>query len=382
MPARKILLAVNWRAVGRYGLIVLASLIGAEFLVRIWDWQPQPTAFGRGEFVTGDRLGLSRYHHGPGGFGDLVPGQDGHWVTWFHRPYHVQTNSVGLRNTEEPSDKAFRILAVGDSVTFGPFVANEDTWPVWTENFLRQRDRSAGLTQVFNAGIVGYTILDELAYVRDKVLAFKPQLVVLGVFENDLRDLAKERNGARRRPTNPTMAAVANAFKMVGRNLALVNWAEQVKTRMILASAGVDIRQGVHGGTGWAPPAPDDQVLAARYTALFREAAQLLKSHSIPLAAIFIPALDTMAPDRPSVMEPVIRAATSAMETPYLDLTSVFRAQDDAVARLYLMQRQPNGGIAGDGHLSREGNAIVGRAVADWLAAKGLVGRQRVAGTP
>src|SRR5262245_51162087 len=121
---------MHWRTWGVYGAIVLASLLGAELLVRILEWRPRS-----GDCAPGDNLGLSRYNYSARGYGDLVPRQDGHWSTWFHRPYHVQTNSVGLRNTEEPSDKAFRILAVGDSQTFGPFVGNEDTWPAWAENY-------------------------------------------------------------------------------------------------------------------------------------------------------------------------------------------------------------------------------------------------------
>jgi hypothetical protein len=56
--------------------------------------------------------------HGEPGAKRLV----GYYV---HRPYNVQTNSVGFRNTEEPSASAFQMLAVGDSQTFGPYLANE-----------------------------------------------------------------------------------------------------------------------------------------------------------------------------------------------------------------------------------------------------------------
>src|SRR5262245_22318541 len=118
---------------------MLATLLGVELLARIYDWRPRS-----GDFAVGDNLGLSRSGYSPTGFGDLVPGQDGHWSTWFHRPYRVQTNSVGLRNTEEPSEGAFRILAVGDSQTFGVFLSNEDTWPAWTEYYLRRRDGRKG----------------------------------------------------------------------------------------------------------------------------------------------------------------------------------------------------------------------------------------------
>ena len=358
----------DWRAWRLYGLIALVTLIGAEFLVRIYDWTPHS------DFATGDNLGLSRYNYSAGGFGDLVPGQDGHWVTWHHRPYHVQTNSVGLRNTEEASGAAVRILAVGDSQTFGPFLANEDTWPAWTENYLRQHDRSATQTQVFNAGIIGYTIVDELNYLKDKALVFKPQLVVLAVFENDLRDLLKEHGGIKKRAAKAAaVSGFSNALRTIGRNLALVTLANEIKTRIKLASAGVDVRLGgVRGATGWSPASPQDAELTTRYAALFNQTATLLKSQEIDLAVLFIPAANSIDDDSASIMEPVIRAATAATRSPYLNLTPVFRAQSDALSRLYLLQRGPKGELIGDGHLSREGNAVIGRALADWLVENNL----------
>ena len=169
-----------------YAAIIVATLLGGEMLARMWDWRA--SGF---EGSAGDSYGSGRYYHSYTGAGDLAPNQDGHWVIWFHRPYHVQTNSVGLRNTEEPSSTAFRIYAVGDSQTFGPYLENEDTWPAWTENALRRHYGDGKRVQVFNAGIAGYTISDQLALLKDKGVAFKPGLVVLGVFENDLLDLRK-----------------------------------------------------------------------------------------------------------------------------------------------------------------------------------------------
>ena len=72
-------------------------------------------------------------------------------------------------------------------------------------------------------------------------------------------------------------------------------------------------------------------------------------------------------------MQPVIRGLTGEAGIPYLDLTPVFAAERDPIARLYLLQKEPGGGYAGNGHLSREGNAVVGRAVADWLTQSGAL---------
>src|SRR5690242_16484944 len=97
-----------------------AVILGGEMLARSYAWSPAgPQGAAR------DTLGDNRYQFWPFGAGDLMPNQNGHWWVWFHRPYHVQTNSLGLRNAEEPGAEATRVLAVGDSQTFGPYVANE-----------------------------------------------------------------------------------------------------------------------------------------------------------------------------------------------------------------------------------------------------------------
>src|SRR5207244_3441303 len=148
-------------------------------------------------------------------------------------------------------------------------------------------------------------------------------------------------------------------------NLALVHLADWMKTEIKLKAAGVDVRGGVRGATGWSAPSADDARLAKRFTELFHEMAALLKSHAIELAVVFIPPADCMDPRTPSVMEPVARAGAAATGTPYLDLTAIFRTRPDPVSRLYLLQPRADGRLTGDGHLSREGSAVAGQAVAD-----------------
>jgi lysophospholipase L1-like esterase len=353
---------------GVYVAIIIATLVAAESLARIFDWEPRAW-----DGSAGDGMGPLRYYHSPTGLGDLVPNQDGLWVIWFHRPYNVQTNSVGLRNTEEPSAQLFQILAVGDSQTFGPYLANEDAWPAWSQVYLAQHYHDGARVQVFNAGIAGYTILDELAYLREKGVMLKPRLVVLGVFENDIHDLRKEKNGVVQRPLNDAQSRAFIRLKVLARSSALFSVTQQIKARMQLAAAGVNIRRGEPSVGRPVQSLPDDHtVFANRYGVLFRETVALLKSHDIPLAVIFIPAADYVAGTGSSEMEPTIRALTAETGTPYLDLTPAMRAQADAPERLYLVQ-QKNGVLTGNGHMSREGHAVVGRALVDWLVANKLV---------
>lgn len=350
-----------------YSGIAALTLIGAEFAARIYDWELQSRDGNRG-----DRLGQWRYYHSPSGYGDLVPSQNGHWVIWFHRPYHVQTNRLGLRNTEEPSDKAFRILAIGDSQTFGPYLANDDTWPFWTENALRRHYGDADKIQVFNAGVSGYGIADELAYVKEKGLAFAPKLVLLAAFENDIIDLRRENDPMR--PRDGSFSRVESAIKGLGRSSALISIAQRVRDSIDRGAAGVDIGRGE--GQISAPdtkPADFDK-LAARYEELFGSLAKLTKERSIPFGVVFVPVSEAFVGQR-SFAEPVVARAAKSNDVPYLDLTPVLQAAvPSPETRLYLQNWDVRAnGLTGNGHLSREGNAVVGDTVAKWLRENKLV---------
>jgi lysophospholipase L1-like esterase len=349
-----------------YAGIAALTLIGAELAARIYDWQ-----LSSRDGVTGDRLGQSRYYHSSSGYGDLVPSQDGHWVIWFHRPYRVQTNSVGLRNTEEPSDKAFRILALGDSQTFGPYLANDDTWPFWTEVALRRHYGDADKVQVFNAGISGYSIADELAYMKEKGLRFQPKLVLLAAFENDIMDLTRENSPMR--PKDGSFSAIEIAIKTLGRSSALVAVAQRVRDAIDRKKAGVDINRGE--GQVVAPEAKSEAFdrFAARYEVLFGELATLLKERSIPFGVVFIPPSEAFSRGS-SLAQPVVARAAKANGVPFLDLSPALAAVPDTESRMYLFHwDQRTKTYTGNGHLSREGNAVIGQAVSKWLLENKLV---------
>jgi len=356
------------KKLGVHVVIVAASIVAAEAAARIYGWTP------RSDFVSaGDALGDARYEYSPTGYGDLVPRQDGQWTIWFHRVYHVQTNSVGLRNTEEPSDQAFRILAIGDSQTFGPYLANDDTWPAWAENYLRQR-LGVDRVQVFNAGIAGYKTVDELAYLRDKGVGFKPGLVVLAVTERNLFVARSELAQRLRRSNRPPPSWIQAKLKGFAQESALIGLANEVRARIKMAAAGINIRRGAEPATAAKPPEPDHAAVVVRFGDAFRDIVALLRSHSIPFAVVFIPEVAALEAEQTSQTAPILRALCLETGTACLDLTPVYRAQADAPARFYLVQRDAKtGAYVGNHHLSREGNAVAGRAIADWLVGARLV---------
>jgi hypothetical protein len=124
----------------------------------------------------------------------MVPSMD-------HRTYHheVRVNALGLRGREVPEERApgeLRVLALGDSTTYGQGVADGDTLPAAMEAELRalSSDRA---WRVINAGHRGYATNQELALLRELGPSIDPDVVLLLWFENDLEDIDVERNHAR-----------------------------------------------------------------------------------------------------------------------------------------------------------------------------------------
>jgi lysophospholipase L1-like esterase len=115
--------------------------------------------------------------------GDLSPGAKSLWLFNPELPYRVTVNAQGLRMNYDlvfPKSKP-RILCLGDSFTFGPFMANFNTYPGLLQQKLPE-------FEVINAGICGYTISDEAALFTERAKYTEPDLIILQVVDNDLSD--------------------------------------------------------------------------------------------------------------------------------------------------------------------------------------------------
>lgn len=102
----------------------------------------------------------------------------------------VNINADGLRDREhsrQKGKKTVRIAVVGDSITFGWGVAQEQTYPRQLESALNQR-RPLGpdiAFEVINFGVGNYGITDVAAMLEHKALAYRPDLILYGAFIND-----------------------------------------------------------------------------------------------------------------------------------------------------------------------------------------------------
>ncbi len=126
----------------------------------------------------------AQYDGRPAVCGDLAPSSDDLWNMVPSMPYRVVVNRQGFRTTQdlEIPKKRQRVLCLGDSYTFGPYLPNHDTYPELWNKMNRN-------VEAINAGICGFTITDEVSLLMEKARLVAPDVVVLQMVENDITGL-------------------------------------------------------------------------------------------------------------------------------------------------------------------------------------------------
>ena len=128
--------------------------------------------------------------------GDIVRLHSDNRIVYELRPHtkgifigqHISINSLGMRDKERSLEKSpgtFRILALGDSHTFGWGVGQEETWPAVFEDMLLKYDPKRKF-EVLNLGVPGYNAVQEIQVFSTKAEALKPDLVIINYCNNDM----------------------------------------------------------------------------------------------------------------------------------------------------------------------------------------------------
>lgn len=127
---------------------------------------------------------------------ELVPSSEAHaWGA------DMRVNSHGFRDREYAVEKApdtLRVVALGDSATFGVKLEGGVLWPTVLEE---QFAGSTPAVEVLNLGVVGYDTLDEIAFFEHTGLAFEPDVVVVAFHLNDIGFASPSRDYIRRLET-------------------------------------------------------------------------------------------------------------------------------------------------------------------------------------
>ncbi len=103
-------------------------------------------------------------------------------------------NGQGRRGPLVSDEKrCYRIVALGNSCTFGWGVADDETWPQNLENILNNRSWN-GCVSVINGGIPGYSSFQGKRFFEDELIRLSPDLVLIMFGWNDHR---QAKNGIR-----------------------------------------------------------------------------------------------------------------------------------------------------------------------------------------
>lgn len=330
---------------------------------------------------------------------------------WEMRPHQesftqaapVHTNALGFRDHEIATPKppgTTRLIAIGDSLTFGAGVEAGSAWPKRLERALRTR-RAATSIEVVNAGVEAYWTRQEVELLRRRGLALDPDLVMIGFYWNDM-----PQHGLPGEPLPPEPPAPAGAGpppRDTGAAPGAAGTAGQGP-----ATWGLLDREGHILGRSWIPlelrsflkrsrflfalkQAADrfrftlsprkeslwmDAVLAGRTTPriddawrrvrrALADAVTLSREHDFRLFLAAFPIPGQILEDHPAALYPRrILEICDELSIPALDLLPVFR--DGAAHPEDLF-------IRWDGHPTPLAHALAAEAIADTLLARSIL---------
>jgi lysophospholipase L1-like esterase len=165
------------------GPLLLLGLF--EGIAYVWE-RKQANSLYAWELVASRRM-VWEQHPTPGaGYTLIKPGSHYEW-----QGIPVDINSHGLRGPEIPYAKppgTFRILNLGDSVAMGWGAREENTYGRQLEQLLNGQGGADRRYEVINAGVPGWNLENELAYLQAEGLKYEPDLILLDLtIANDIK---------------------------------------------------------------------------------------------------------------------------------------------------------------------------------------------------
>lgn len=172
---------------------------------------------------------------GPFSFVDRTPNDPDPVLQHVHRPGFVgrwdgtwyEINSKGMRGpdwTPTFAPQEYRVLALGDSCTFGKGVVESESWPRQLETLLRSGVEPGLDVHVANAGVNGYSGKQYLEVLRRYGKDLKPQLVLVGYNLNDFPNVVQAVDRQVFQGKDSLRAKVPSSLRDNLGRLALFRW--------------------------------------------------------------------------------------------------------------------------------------------------------------
>jgi hypothetical protein len=300
----------------------------------------------------------------------------GHRVS--ERDVVIETNSLGLRHSQLGPKEAdeYRVLVLGDSITFGDYLPFDETYPAQLERRLAGR---SSRVVVINAGLPGASTSDELYHYLEIRDAVDPDLVLLAMYLNDAQ--SSDHFYARSLPapyaSSRALSWAVNRFELARHELWRdetvpeidPGWREEFRSGRQLTSGDMYHARDAFDfeiynahrdfGLAWYAPSWDLLERVTRTLSLAaRERGHTLAAYLFP---VHIQVKGTVNDDRPQAS---FERMCRSLDLPCLDLLPVLRTHwHDTGHDPYFDHC----------HLRTHANAVVADALAEWLDREGLV---------
>ncbi|MCC6766711.1 MAG: hypothetical protein IT293_18790 [Deltaproteobacteria bacterium] len=269
------------------------------------------------------------------------------------------TNALGLRGGEVgvKAPGEVRVLAIGDSFTYGHGVQDDEAYPAVVEKLLRGRGRKV---RVLNAGVPGYNTDQAYTWALRDGLALEPDVVLAGVhcsdvsdnYESSLYDVEGER--LVRRP------ASATRMYRLGSLAGLVPAAVRTSRVFDLLVASIEW----HDAPSARPAVADLDAWSYRKMRLeLADLARRAAAERAALAVVLMPCKKALAAAAPDPYGPLAPALAEAGIPMLAAADAMLRAVGD-LRPLFFRD---------DPHLAPAGNRALAAAVADFVEARGLL---------
>lgn len=103
--------------------------------------------------------------------------------------YPFRSNSLGLREKEvskQKPDSCYRIIVLGDSYAEGVGASSDSTWPDFLSKLLEKKFHRK--FEVINAGVSGSDPFYEYVLLREKLMQYHPDAVIVSINTSDIYD--------------------------------------------------------------------------------------------------------------------------------------------------------------------------------------------------
>jgi len=280
----------------------------------------------------------------------------------------VAIDARGFRDGLHQPAAGARLLALGDSFTFGMGVRDDETWPAQVERDLRRRTGQPVV--VVNAGTISYGVFQEYDLLRERGLAVRPRTVVHGLYWNDFMNPAPPRAGEPA-PVSPegyfvwdrleAQAGVRGRLTSLASRSALLFSVRQALTATAARDgSGTSAYARAFDRFVAAGLAPDEWQPIEQF---YRDLVALGRAHDFRVLVVLLPVSDLSAhpgaAPHPYPQQALQRLR--ALGIPVVDAFTPLR-QDPAAASYFLPQ-------GSDAHLNAAGYAHIAPAIGAALAA-------------